>query len=169
MSRISGINSITSYENLNVGNRVNPVSESSASPLGNSTVDKAALDVEPRRAVPDIDISGGLQAPVNAAENTSPNTDNIQSLEILPKEVQNSDRELPQYDAFDYAQKYDPNATYSMTGADSRLEDLDAVPMVSDAERARILESYNNMMHSGNQEDAEASMKKILDTSWVVF
>lgn len=44
--------------------------------------------------------------------------------------------------AFSYAQKYEPDKTYEMKGADSSLEDLDMEQAISDMKKDQLLQQY---------------------------
>ena len=57
-----------------------------------------------------------------------------------------------QSNAFDYASSYNANASYNLTGAKSRIEDLDFPQAVSDQKKQQTLQAYALMMQKKRQE-----------------
>lgn len=57
-----------------------------------------------------------------------------------------------QSNAFDYALSYNANASYNLTGAKSRIEDLDFPQAVSDQKKQQTLQAYALMMQKKRQE-----------------
>lgn len=57
-----------------------------------------------------------------------------------------------QSNAFDYALGYNANASYNLTGAKSRIEDLDFPQAVSDQKKQQTLQAYALMMQKKRQE-----------------
>ncbi|MGN0350692.1 MAG: flagellin [Roseburia sp.] len=60
-----------------------------------------------------------------------------------------------QSNTLDYASGYNSNASYNMTGAESRLEDLDYPKAISDVKKEQLLNEYSLMMQKKQQEEEE--------------
>lgn len=57
---------------------------------------------------------------------------------------ENQAQEKPKqnFDALDFAQQYQPDATYDLKGKDSDLESLDVQKAISDMEKDQVLQQY---------------------------
>ncbi len=53
--------------------------------------------------------------------------------------------------AFSHTQKYEPDKTYEMKGAQSSLEDLDMEQAISDMQKDRLLQQYQFFVGSSRQ------------------
>lgn len=69
-----------------------------------------------------------------------------------------------QSNAFDYALNYNANASYNLTGAKSKLEDLDFPKAISEKKKQQTLQEYALMMQKKRQEQ-EASKPSIMSTT----
>lgn len=58
-----------------------------------------------------------------------------------------------QTNRFDYALAYNSNASYNLTGAKSKLEDLDYPQAVSEKKKKELLQTYSLMMQKRKQDD----------------
>lgn len=63
------------------------------------------------------------------------------------------------FGALDYAQQYQPDATYDLKGKDSDLESLDVQKAISDMEKDQVLQQYQYFV-----ETADPAVKKTNDT-----
>lgn len=63
-----------------------------------------------------------------------------------------------QSNRLDYASSYNSNASYNLTGAKSRLEDLDYPEAISDLKKEELLNEYSLMMQRKHLEEEEKKM-----------
>lgn len=66
-----------------------------------------------------------------------------------------------QSNGLDYAINFNLNASYQLTGAKSRLEDLDYPQAVSEQKKEQLLMTYSLMMQQKRQEEEENKMHKL--------
>lgn len=66
-----------------------------------------------------------------------------------------------QTNALDYAISYNSNASYNLTGAKSRLEDLDYPQAISEQKKEQTLLTYSLMMQKKRQEEEAARMHNL--------
>ena len=59
--------------------------------------------------------------------------------------------------AFSYAQKYEPDRTYEMKGADSSLETLDMERAISDMKKDQLLQQYQFFVGSSRQAEEQVT------------
>lgn len=64
-----------------------------------------------------------------------------------------------QSNGLDYAMNFNSNASYNLTGAQSRLEDLDIPKAVSEQKKKETLQQYSLMMQKKQQENEANRMK----------
>lgn len=64
-----------------------------------------------------------------------------------------------QSNRLDYASAYNSNTAYNLTGATSRLEDLDYPQAISDIKKEQLLNEYSLMMQRKQQEEEEKRMR----------
>lgn len=57
-------------------------------------------------------------------------------------------QEVPTYNAYDFAQTYQPNETFELKGADSDIYSLDIQKAVSDLEKDQVLQQYQYFVGS---------------------
>ncbi len=63
-----------------------------------------------------------------------------------------------QYNAFDYAQSYNANASYNLTGAKSRIGDLDYPEAISEQKKKQTIQEYALAMQRKKMEDEARKM-----------
>jgi hypothetical protein len=80
-------------------------------------------------------------------EVTSPAEDVKSDVVLSPAVEQN-------YTAYDYAQNYNPDATYELKGVDSDIARLDVMKAISDLDKDQVLQQYQYFV--GNQNGAVA-------------
>ena len=65
-------------------------------------------------------------------------------------------REKQTFGAYDYANQYDPTATYSLKGKDSELKNLDVEKAISDMQKDQAIHQYQYFV--GNRESASINV-----------
>ena len=70
----------------------------------------------------------------SAKDATDGGRENSQSV-VVPEAAQN-------FTSFDFAQNYDPNASYDLKGADSDINNLDTMKAISDLDKGQVLRQY---------------------------
>lgn len=64
--------------------------------------------------------------------------------------------------ALENAYNYNRNASENLTGASSRIEDLDMPQAISDQKKNEVLEDYRNMMLQGQMNEEQSLIEKML-------
>ena len=76
----------------------------------------------------------------SAKDTTDGGNQNSQSA-VVPEAAQN-------FTSFDFAQNYDPNASYDLKGADSDINNLDTMKAISDLDKDLVLRQYQYFVGS---------------------
>ncbi len=66
-----------------------------------------------------------------------------------------------QSNALDYALSYNTEASYNLTGAESKLEDLDYAEAISDMKKEELLETYSLMMQKKQEEQEQNKINNL--------
>lgn len=64
-----------------------------------------------------------------------------------------------QFNGFEYSIEYNANASYNLTGAESKLEDLDFSKAISDNKKNEVINNYSILMQKKKQEMEENKVK----------
>ena len=78
----------------------------------------------------------------SAVNSTAKTTEQAQQKEAAPAVVAQRDESAQTFNAADYAQQYQPDASYNLKGADSDIRSLDVEQAISDMHKDQVLQQY---------------------------
>lgn len=146
---ISDIASQTQYNTKNLLNGTNTAFGIATDANGNMTTVNTGNATLEALGIADFDVTGDFD---------------IGTIDDALSKVNRSRSEIgAQTNALDYAINYNSNASYNLTGAKSKLEDLDYPEAISDQKKEEILTTYSLLMQKKVQEQQEARMQRLLD------
>lgn len=94
---------------------------------------------------------GTAQAVEAPAQVNTPAQENAASMPAADSNLSQS------FGAYDYAQQYQPDATYEMKGADSDITSLDMSRAISDMQKDQVLQQYQFFVGESEAQDQAAA------------